>query len=253
MRKAKLFSIDGKQTGEVELPVQFEEPFRPDLIQRAVLSLQSHNYQPHGTDPRAGIRQGRTLSKQRHSYTVSYGHSMSRIRRKALWKRGSQFGWVGAFVVSAVKGHRAFPPKVEKIISQKINKKERRKAIRSAIAGAKSIAVENKFENLKKTKEVMITLEKLGFEKELARTKEKKVRAGKGKMRGRKYRRKKGLLIIASKECPLLISARGIPGIDAVAVKNINTQLLAPGANPGRQAIWTQDAIKVMKDEQLFM
>ena len=194
---------------------------------------------------------------------------MTRIKMKALWKRGRRFGWVGAFVANAVKGRAAFPPSAERIFEEKINEKEKRKAVRSAISatavkelvetknivsGLKSIPliVEDKFESLKKTSEVIQALEKLGLQNELERISEKTIRAGKGKMRGRKYRTRAGPLIVVSKQCALENSARNILGVDVVPVKNLNAYLLAPSASPSRLTIWTRSALEILGKERLF-
>ena len=252
MTKADVLSIEGQKIGIVELPEQFNKPIRLDLIRRAVFSIQSHNYQPYGADPLAGTRQGQATPKRRKKFGTTYGYGVSRVRRKRFWRRGSRFGWQAAFVASAIKGRRAFPPKIEKVFAEKINRKERRKAICSAISAAKSYVIEDKFEGLKKSKEVVIVLNKIGLKKELERTKQKKVRAGKGTMRGRKYKRKVGPLIVAEKKCSLLKSAANVPGIAIVEVKNLNAELLAPGMNAGRITIWTQSAIEKLAKERLF-
>ena len=267
--KAQVYSINGEKTSEIELPFQFSEPVREDLVKRAVLAVRSAMRQPYGTDPLAGTKQGRPTKKRRKAYGTSYGIGMARIRRKSLWKRGRRFGWVGAFVANALKGRAAFPPVAERIFEEKINIKEKKKAVRSAIAatavkelvekknivyGVKSIPliVEDKFESLKKTKEAIQVLEKLGLQKELERISERTIRAGKGKMRGRKYRTKSGPLIVVSKACSLENAASNILGIDVVLVKNLNAYLLAPSAQPGRLTIWTKSAIEIMTKERLF-
>ncbi|MBD3263268.1 50S ribosomal protein L4 [Candidatus Woesearchaeota archaeon] len=250
--KAEIYSVEGKKTGTIELPSQFNHPVRIDLIKRAVFAIHSHNYQPYGADPKAGTRQGKATPKRRHKFGTTYGYGISRVKRKRTWRRGSRFGWTAAFVASAVKGRKAFPPKSEKVIREKINKKERRKAICSAISGVNSLVVEDKFEDYKKLKQVATVLNKIGLKKDLERPKQKKVRAGRGTTRGRKYKRKKGLLIVASKKCPLLKSAANLPGVDITEVKNLNAKLLAPGAQPGRKTIWTKAAIEKLAKENLF-
>lgn len=252
MAKADVYSIDGKKTGNLDLPPQFSEKVRKDLIKRAVLAIQSHNYQPYGSDPLAGKRQGYHTSKRRRDYKTTYGNSRSRVRRKHLWHRGTQFGWVAAFVANAVGGRKAYPPTAEKILSKKINKKERRKAIRSAIAACNSIIVEDKIESLNKARDVQKALENLNLNEKLAKAKEKKVRSGKGTLRGRKYKRKKGPLLVVAGECKLINSASNIPGVDITYVKSLNAELLAPGTNPGRITVWSKNSIELMKKEALF-
>jgi large subunit ribosomal protein L4e len=210
-------------------------------------------HQPYGKDPLAGTRQGKPMRKSRHHNLTCMNKGMARVARKFMWKRGSQWHGVGALTANAVKGIKQFAPLSDKIIVEEINRKENRKAIRSAIAASsQKLVIENKFEALKKAKEVIAVLEKLKFEKELERTKEKKVRAGRGKSRGRKYKRKLGPLIITSKVCELAKAANNIPGFEVVEVKALNADLLAPGTKPGRVTIWTQAAIERLAKENLF-
>ncbi len=251
--KAKIYSIDGKSKGEIDLPIHFSEPIRKDLIRRAFLAKKSTEFQPQGVDPLAGKRKVVELRKRRRVYRTTYGYGQSRTPRKVLWRIGSRFGWVGAFVPFARGGRTAHPPKVEKVIVERINKKENRKAIRSAIAAAKSIFVEDKAEDLEKTKDVEMMLKKLNLMDLIERAKEKKVRAGRGKMRGRKYKKRKSVLFVVGKpNSKLLKAAKNLAGVDVVNVKKLNVKVLAPGGNPGRTTIWTQSAIEKLK-EGLFI
>jgi large subunit ribosomal protein L4e len=164
------------------------------------------------------------------------------------------------------KGRPAHPPKPEKILVERINKKERRKAIRSAVAATAELELvkrrghmidkkvpfilDDSFENLKKTKEVLSVFEKIGLARELERTAEVKIRAGGGKKRGRRYKKKKGPLVVVSKNCSAINAAKNILGVDAVIVKNLNADLLAPGGQPGRLTVYTESAIKQL--DKLF-
>ncbi|MEK6812903.1 MAG: 50S ribosomal protein L4 [Nanoarchaeota archaeon] len=266
--KADVVNMQGSKVRKIELPIQFSEAVRPDLIQRAVLAIQSHHRQPYGTFPQAGMRQVAKLSRRRRQYKTAYGHGISRVPRKTLWKRGRQFGWVGAFAPGMTKGRKANPPKAEKVWSQKINGKERRKAICSALAATvqpvwvkkrghlfqeMSPVLDTQAESLAKTKEVQLFLEKLGLAAELARAAEKRVRAGKGKMRNRPYKQKKGPLLVVAGACKLLHAAQNIPGVDVCEVKNLNAELLAPGCMPGRLTLFTEKALEVLQNEQLFL
>jgi len=266
--KLQILSISKEEIGKQELPVQFEEEVRPDLIKRAVISIHGNARQAYGSDPMAGKKSSAKLSRRRHVYKTSYGIGISRVPRKIMSSRGTRMNWVGAFAPGTVGGRKAHPPKAGKDWTKKINKKERRKAIRSAIAATLSkelvsknhiipdnypFIIENKFESLKKTKEVRDVLKKIGLEKEIERVSEKAIRSGKGKGRGRKYKSKTGPLIIVSKDCNLLKAAKNIEGINVIMVKSLNAKSLAPSANPGRLTIWTQDAVKELGDKKLFM
>jgi len=145
-----------------------------------------------------------------------------------------------------------------------VNKKEKTLALHSALAAAASrdlvkkrghrfdkevpIIITDDFESVSKAKDVKKILLALGLEKELERCAERKIRAGKGKMRGRAYKKRKGPLIIASKDCALLKAANNIPGVDAAPVGMLNAELLAPGAHPGRLVIITNAAIEKLDE-----
>jgi large subunit ribosomal protein L4e len=269
MMELDIIGVDSKVVGKISLPEQFEEPVRLDLISRAVLSMMSNNRQPYGADPRAGKKHSADLSKRRRKYRGSYGKGIARIPRKIHTRRGLQFNWTGAFAPMTVGGRRAHPPKAGKVWSRKLNDKERRKSLRSAIAASvdKSVVLQrghkapesfpfiisDDFENIDKTKSVHAALSSLGLADELGRASVRRVRAGKGKMRGRKYKRSVGPLIVVGDDCAVLRSARNIPGVDVVEVSKLNACLLAPGCHPGRLALFTKNAVDKLSSERLFL
>ncbi|USN45949.1 MAG: 50S ribosomal protein L4 [Candidatus Woesearchaeota archaeon] len=262
-------SIANKELAKEKLPEQFLEPVRVDLIKKVVLALQANARNPYGAYKEAGKRHSAKVSKRRHNYRGTYGIGQSRTPRKVLNRRGTRFYFVGAFAPQTVGGRRAHPPKAEKIWDQKINKKENRKAIRSALAAtidktfvaarghklpaAYPFVLENKAETLEKTKDVLHTLSTIGFVEELARTSKTSIRAGKGKMRGRKHVTKKGPLLVVADHCTLELAARNIPGVEVATVSQLNVELLAPGAEPGRLTVFTDKAIAKLRDEKLFI
>ena len=266
--KLAIFDLSNNKVGELNLPKQFDEEFRPDLIHRAVLAIQSRKRQVYSASPTAGKRSSAKLSRRRRKYRGSYGIGISRVPRKIMSRRGTRLNWVGAFAPGMVGGRRSHPPNSEKIWDKKINEKERSKAIRSAMAATiiKEVVVQRghlvpssypfiideKFESLDKTKKVLESLINLGLENELSRVEDRKVRAGKGKMRGRKYKTKKGPLVVVSKNGKLTRAASNIPGIDIVDVKSLNAELLAPGGQPGRITLWTSAALDILEKENLF-
>jgi len=266
--KLNIFETSKNKTGEIDLPSQFDEPVRKDLIRRVVLALQSNKRQSYGAKPEAGKRASADLSKRRRAYRGMYGFGISRTPRKILSRRGRRMFWVGAISPNTVGGRRAHPPKAEKILGKKTNKKEKKKAIRSAITATiindlvkerghiapqnYPFVLDNKFEEISKTKEVLAALKDFGFEKELRRVNKRSIRAGKGKARGRKYKTKKGPLIVTAKESKISKAASNILGIEVVNVKELNVELLAPGAIPGRLTLWTKSAIESLEKENLF-
>ncbi|MFH0874326.1 MAG: 50S ribosomal protein L4 [archaeon] len=265
--KATIKSTDGTGSEEIKFPTQFSEEVRPDLIKRAVLAIKSHRRQPYGTDPEAGMRHSAKLSRRRRDYKTSYGHGISRVPRKIMSHSGTRFNWVGAEAPNTVGGRRSHPPKSQKIFDQKINIKERRKAIRSALAASiikelvekrghkvtdYPLVIDDSIENISKTKEIIELLTKLGLENELERIGERKIRAGKGKLRGRRYKVTKGPLFVVSKKCSLIAAAKNITGVDIEAVDSLNVELLAPNGDYGRLTIYTKSAIQRIGNEMLF-
>ncbi len=266
--EVKIVSLENKEVGKQKLPDQFSEAVRPDLIKRAVIAIEANERQQYGADPLAGKRYAADLSRRRRKYKGAYGKGISRVPRKTMSRRGSQMNWVGAFAPGTVGGRRAFPPSSSHIFAQDINDKERKKAICSALAAtmqkdvvaarghkvpeAFPFIVVDDFEKLKKTSDVVSALKKFGFEAELERADERKVRAGKGTMRGRRYKRPVGPLFVVSGKCDAAKAAKNVPGCDIIDIAQVNAKLLAPGTVPGRLTIFTKSAIEKMAKEKLF-
>ncbi|HOB07056.1 MAG TPA: 50S ribosomal protein L4 [Methanoculleus sp.] len=246
--KAQVRTLTGEFAHEIDLPEVFGEDYRPDLIKRAVIALQSTRFQPHGTNPYAGIRTS--------AESWGSGRGVAQIPRI---KNGSR----AARVPQATGGRAAHPPKVEKVLIRQINRKEKRKALRSAIAasthpdlvqarghlfeGSLPLVMEDRFEGLTRTSDVIAALSAVGIYADVERAKgSRKVRAGRGTMRGRRYKQRKSVLIVTGTE-PLR-AARNLAGVDAVAVNQLNTELLAPGTQAGRLTVWTESAIRRLEE-----
>ncbi|MCK4439042.1 50S ribosomal protein L4 [Candidatus Bathyarchaeota archaeon] len=243
--KVPVFNLKNEKIDEVEVPKVFETPVRHDVIKRAVLALQSTRFQPQGRDPMAG--------KRTTAESMGTGHGTARVPRLRQGNRA-------AFGVSIVGGHAAFPPRSEKVIVKRINKKEKRFAIRSGIAATAvkelvehrshkvaevkhiPIVIDDDVENLTKTKEVEELFQSLGIWADVERADRKKTRAGKGKMRGRRKKTGKGPLIVVSEDNGISKAGRNLPGVDIVDIHSLNAELLAPGAHPGRLVVWGRSA-----------
>jgi large subunit ribosomal protein L4e len=265
--KATLKTSAGESKGMISLPHQFDEPVREDLIKRAVLAIQSHKRQPHGTDPEAGKKYSSKISRRRRDYKTAYGMGVSRVPRKIMNYRGTRFNWVAATVPYAVGGREAHPPLVEKKWEKKINSKERRKAIRSALAASVRkdmvekrghivaeypLVLEDSVEDFKKSKEILDLLLKLGLEKEIERSSKRSQKSGRAKSRGRTVKQRKGPLIVVSKKCSLENAAANLPGVDVVRVDSLNAEVLAPGCDFGRLTLYTKGAIDMLEKQNLF-
>jgi large subunit ribosomal protein L4e len=252
---AKVFDLKGEEVSQLNLPQIFNTPTRPDVIKRAVVAIQSHKYQPQGRDPMAGKR---NTAVSRHA-----GLGIARVPR--MKERGQR----AAFAPGTVGGRSAHPPEAEKVIRKKIPKKEMHLDLRSAVAATGSketvaarghivddvpdfpLVVVDEFQSLKKTKDIEDALVSLGVLSDVFRVKEsRKVRAGKGKMRGRKMKQAVGPLLVISKNDGVAEAARNLSGVDVASVENLNAELLAPGTHPGRLTLWTSSAFE--KLETLF-
>tara|TARA_A100001037_G_scaffold282719_1_gene287584 strand:+ start:1547 stop:2290 length:744 start_codon:yes stop_codon:yes gene_type:complete len=241
--KATLLNLNGTKEGTVTLPSAFDTPYRPDLIQKAVVASQANRKQPYGSDPFAG--------KRTSAESLGSGRGLAQVPRS---------NGRGRKAPQTVSGRRCHPPKSTKSYSLKINDKERRLAIRSAIAATANpdlvrarghnfdekvtlpIVVTDDFSDLTKTKDVIEVFNKIGISADLLRSASAKVRAGRGKTRGRKYKRSKSILLVTSGDA--LLAAQNVPGVDAVTASQINAEDLAPGTHAGRLTIWTESAVQ---------
>lgn len=268
--KIAVYALDGKKGADANLPAQFTEPLRLDLIKRAVLSLQSKARTPYGAFEDAGDRHSVDVSRRRRDYRGSYGKGISRVPRKVHTRRGSQMFWVGARAPGMRGGRRAHPPKAEKDWTRAINKKENRKAIRSAIAATVNkelvakrghklpthypFLVADKMESIKTTKELLTALSALGFTHELERASVTGRRTGAAALRGRSKKTKQSLLIVtAAKSAAVTKAARNILGVAATSVSELNAEILAPGTHAGRITLFTDAAVKKLAEENLFV
>jgi len=259
MVKVPILGLDGKVVRTVTLSPLFKTVYRPDVIRRSFLALQSLRYQPQGVDPRAG--------KKTTAASWGVGHGVSRVPRVKGSRTPSASR--GAFIPFSVGGRRTHPPRSEKVIVERINRKEKLLALKSAIAAtanqelviARGHAIPedfslplicvDEFEQIEKTAEVVSALEKMGLAEDLSRAKKsKKVRAGKGKMRGRRYKQAQSLLIVAQQGSPVFLASRNLPGVATCSPKELSVAYLAPGGVAGRLTVWTASALKEL--ERIF-
>ena len=254
--KAKIYGAIGlAKKARVDLPGVFETQYRPDLIKRAVLAVQSTRRQPKATKYQAGW-----------TVATSWGPGRGAARTPRSHGRRTHSAQRGALVNYTVGGRVAHPPRAEKKIVERINKKERRLAIRSAIAATcdKELVLKRghkaeSFElvpivfedaihdKVSKTRDAVELLTKVGLNTDIERAKAgRHVRAGKGKVRGRKYRNPVGPLFVVDRESNFCNAIRNLPGVEIVHVDFLNAEMLAPGTHPGRLTVWMEKSLKVV-------
>ena len=239
--KATVYSIEGKALRQIDLPGVFESPQREDLVKRAVLSEESREYQPKGNFRLAGLLTSARYRGRKEDYGSGKNKGIPHLPHEVL--PGGQLGKVKR-VPHAVKGRRAHPPKPQKKIVELINKKEHLRALASALSFSASrdavsrrshseigmalpIVLENGFEALKKTRDVMKVMEALKLDKML--------------MRAKKSGTKSALIVVASGQ--VTKAAANLPGVDVVKASDLKVRDLAPGTHPGRLTLFSENSL----------
>ena len=262
--KIKILDIEGKKAKEIESPSFFSERIREDIVSKVLeASKTMHPYAPSLVAGKQHSASG-IIRHARRKWRTAYGKGISRVPRKIMSGRGTQFNWVGAEIASTRGGRRAHPPKVISMVNtKKINKREMNLALISAInatANGKSMAerysridekdlkelplvVESKFISLK-TKDVVKSIKKILGDKisEIAFG-SKKIRSGKGKRRGRRYKSSAGMLLVVGKGEKTKAKI-----FDVKNTQNLSVNDLAQGGL-GRLTIYTETAIKELGEK----
>lgn len=245
-KQVPVYGLDGSIVGEITLPPVFSVPVRKDIIRRAFLSALTARLQPKGRDELAG--------KRRVGESWGANYSVARVPRLDNGR--------AVFVPQARGGRLAFQPTTRKIIHERINKKERTLAIASALAATANVdivrlrghvfsldklpvIVVNEFEDIDKASNLKKILQLLKLWDDVVRAQEGvRIRSGKGKMRGRKYKVPKSILMVVSdRGSPVVRAGGALPGVDVVSADILSILHLAPGGHPGRLMIITPKAL----------
>ncbi|MDT7867968.1 MAG: 50S ribosomal protein L4 [Acidianus sp.] len=246
-----VYSATGEVQGNVRLPDVYRVPVRKDLIHRVFMSEFTAAIQPKGRDPMAGMR----------TTAVSLGihHGLARVPRV----KGSTRARLAPFVRG---GRLAHPPRVDENIKEEVNKLERLMGTMSALAAtayvdlvrarghvfeasAVPIVIDSAvLQSVKRTREARELLKKLGVYSDVERAAEgTKVRAGKGKMRGRRYVEPKSVLFVLEDHAsPFAMAVKGLPGVDVVEPQLVSVLELAPGGVPGRLTVVTMKSLELL-------
>jgi large subunit ribosomal protein L4e len=249
--RAHLLGLDGKPHASVTLPAAFGVPLRPDLIRRAVVAIQTHRRQPHGTSPTAGAR---------HSVEWSgKGKGVARTPRLMGSMRGAQSP-------NTVGGRPAHPPTIERIWTKKVNRTERRLAFASALAATREAklasarghllphgaslpyVLDDPVEELRTAKDARGVLERLKLWADVRRAQDGTHLHGSGRARrrGRVRRTPRSLLVVTSLSGKAL-GFRNLAGVDVVPVGRLCTEDLAPGGVAGRLTLFSKAAVESLR------
>lgn len=249
-RAAQVLDIEGKPTGEISLPTVFETRLRLDIIQKASIAQQSHRFQPQGRNLMAG--------KRTTAEGFGVGRGISRVPR--IGGHGPLSG-TAAFAPGTVGGRMAFPPVTAKKIAKQINRKERRLALRSAIAATASdeivrqrghkfdeqrrlpLVVNDEVEKLSKSSQAKHFLSAVGVWDDVLR-----VRRSKRIKSGRRVHAV-GPLIVVGDDKTARKALRNFEGVNVIRADELSVELLAPGTHPGRLTIWSESAVKKIAEK----
>ncbi|HLE46750.1 MAG TPA: 50S ribosomal protein L4 [Candidatus Thermoplasmatota archaeon] len=250
MTDVNVYSVKGDKKGKVALPAVFATPLRPDLIRKAVSVARANRRQRYGVNPMAG--------KRHSTESVGKGKGMSRVPRLAQ-------GSAAALAPSNVGGRRAHPPEARRRFEEKMNIKENRLAIASALGATASreavtgrghkladgvtlpVVVEDAAAKVVKTQDALELLDKLGLGADIARARDGRTeRSGMAKLRGRRYKTPKSVLIVTADKAAGIRGFSNIPGVDVITAREISAEALAPGGDPGRLVVFTESALKAL-------
>lgn len=151
----------------------------------------------------------------------------------------------------------------------KVNQNQRRFAVVSALAASAlpslvlarghrieqieevPLVVSGAAESFTKTKEAVALLKSLKAYADVVKvSNSRKLRAGKGKLRNRRHRQRRGPLVVYGEDKGIVKAFRNIPGVELVNVQRLNLLQLAPGGHLGRFVIWTESAFSAL--DQVF-
>lgn len=267
------YQVTAKSGKSINLPDCFSGEVRLQMIRDSVHASRANRRQPYGHNRHVGRRNPQPGMKHSVEWWGK-GRGVARIMRKTGQSTGAENPHTRG-------GRRAHGPLVEKDWSMKVNSKVKKQARNSAIAAtADSDTVasrghrfsdEVKFpiiideyveerdgkkesydvESLPltySTRKFIAMMEGLGLGDDLKRSKSgRSIRAGKGKMRGRKRRAPKSLLLVVAQKDGLAKAASNVTGVDVVAAKDLSAEHLAPGGDVGRLTVWTKSAIEALE------
>jgi len=238
---------------QVRLPAVFRAPIRPDVVSFIHDQVAKNHRQAYAVSEKAG--------HQTSAESWGTGRAVARIPR--VRGGGTHRSGQGAFGNMCRGGRMFAPTKTWRRWHRKVNVAQKRYAICSAVAasGVPSLVmarghvideipevplvVSDKIQEFKRTKEAAVFLRRLHAWKDIEKVyNSKRYRAGKGKMRNRRWKQKLGPLVIYDKDNGIVKAFRNIPGVEFQQVDRLNLLKMAPGGHLGRFCIWTESAFR---------
>jgi len=239
----------------VPLPAVFTAPIRPDVVHFVHSRIALNKRQPYSVNKYAG--------KTPSATSWGTGRAVSRIPR--VQGGGTHRSGQGAFGNMCRGGRMFSPTKPWRKWHRKVNLTQRRYAVASAVAASAvpalvmarghrimgtpegPLIVSSSVETITKTSAAVALLKKFGAYTDVEKVQDSKtMRAGKGKMRNRRFVQRRGPLIVYKTDGGITRAFRNIPGVELASVESLNLLQLAPGGHVGRFVIWTEAAFAAL-------
>jgi len=111
------------------------------------------------------------------------------------------------------------------------------------------LVIDASAESFTKTKQAVALLKSLHAYADVVKvSNSRKLRAGKGKLRNRRHRQRRGPLVVYNEDKGIVKAFRNLPGVEVVNVRRLNLLQLAPGGHLGRFVIWTEGAFALLDE-----
>lgn len=247
-----------ESSGEIKLPSVFSAPLRHDIVTFVHDQLSCNTRQAHSVAYLTGMKTS--------SLSWGTGRAVARIPR--MRGSGTSRSGQGANGNMCKDGRMAHPLRIWRRWHRKVNLKQRRHALSAAIAATAvaplvlarghrvmnvpqlPLILSDSVNSVARAKDAVAIMQRFRVDEDLNRVRlAKKLRCGKGKLRNRRFKNRRGPLIIGDDNSQTFARAcRNIPGVDYLNVNRLNIRHLAPGGHLGRFCIWTEGAVKALND-----
>ncbi|KAG6850256.1 hypothetical protein H0H93_015808 [Arthromyces matolae] len=250
-------SSTGEPSSSLPLPAVLTAPIRLDVVAQVHKSIAKNKRQAYAVSEKAG--------HQTSAESWGTGRAVARIPR--VGGGGTHRSGQAAFGNMCRGGRMFAPTKTWRKWHVKVNQNQRRFAVVSALAASAlpslvlarghrieqieevPLVIANAAESFKKTKEAVALLRSLNAYADVVKvSNSRKLRAGKGKLRNRRHRQRRGPLVVYNEDNGIVQAFRNLPGVELVNVRRLNLLQLAPGGHLGRFVIWTESAFALLDD-----
>ena len=251
-----VFTAEGEEesvASTTKMPGVFLAPIRTDIVHHCYTNIAKNKRQPYCVNKYAG--------KMPSAASWGTGRAVSRIPR--VQGGGSHRSGQAAFGNMCRGGRMFAPTKTWRKWHRKVNVTQKRHAIAAGLAASAvpalvmarghkvdglaevPLVVSSGIEKIQKTRDAVTLLKKLQVYADVEKTIASRTqRAGKGKMRGRRFTQRRGPLVIYDQDNGLTKAFRNIPGVELASVHALNLLQLTPGGHLGRLIVWSQGAFE---------